>query len=348
MRKRQILAHGKLIVVALLSAVTLLAAQVGMGASPPVSARSATPAVVFGPPAIVGKVTLADTSIDGPSLWTNASGDVRAVLGWAGTDTAHRLNVMTSADGMSYGNKVTLNETSDYRPAVVSWGGDTDARIDIAWTGTDQNHSLNIRLGVYGQGYNKLTLKDNSFTAPALTIFNGDLFLAWAGTDSNHSLNVLQIIPRGGILTQNKVILRQYSSISRPSLSTDPNGNHLILSWTSPDGRIHFVTSSNGQTWGAATTIYEASDVGPSMLGIPMNNMPRHWLAWRGTDAAHSLNVQYTESYPSWPSAGAKSVLSEMAFGGPSLGFVGVYRQVIIGWTGTDTAHHLNVARIGV
>lgn len=345
MRNRRILTQWKVVLVAILSVVTLMVAQVGLGTSP---TASAAPTTVFGPPAIVAKATLADTSIDGPSLWTTDSGDVRAILAWSGTDTAHRLNVMTSANGMTYGDKVTLNETSNYRPAVASSGGETGTRIDIAWTGMDSNHSLNIRLGVYGQSYTKLTMKDNSFTAPALTVFNGDLYLAWAGTDSNHSLNVIQIIPRGGILTQNKVTLRQDSSISRPSLSTDPNGNHLILSWTGADGRIRFSTSSDGKSWSAARVIEEWSDVGPSMLGIPMNNMPRHWLAWRGIDPAHSLNVQYTESYPSWPSAGAKSTLNETALGGPALGFTGVYRQVIVAWTGTDTAHHLNVAKIGV
>ena len=330
---------------AVVAALSLAAMQAGYGAAP---GASAAPATVFGPPTIVSKVTLPETSIDGPSLWTSPSGDVRAILAWTGTDGAHRLNVMTSADGVTYSGKVTLNETSLYRPAVASVSSDSGARIDIAWMGTDAKHSVNVRLGVYGQGYNKLTLPETTFTAPALTVFNGDLYLAWAGTDANHSLNVIQIIPRGGVLTQNKVTLWQNHSLSRPNLSTDPNGNHLILSWTGTDRRIYYAVSDDGKQWSAARMIDEWSDVGPSLLGVPMNNMPRHWLAWRGIDSAHSLNVQYTESYPSWPTAGAKSTLAESTYGGPTLGFVGVYRQVIVAWTSAGTTHKLIVAKIGV
>lgn len=345
MRRLSILRRLRLMFVAMLAALSLVVAQAGFSAAPD---ASATPSTVFGPPTIVSKATLSETGIDGPSLWTTTTGDVRAVLAWTGTDSSHRLNVMTSADGVSYGNKVTLNETSPYRPAIASWGGATGTRIDIAWMGTDRKHSVNVRLGVYGQGYNKLTLPEYTFTAPALAVFNGDLYLAWAGTDTNHSLNIIQIIPRGGILTQNKVTLWQNHSLSRPSLSTDPNGNHLILSWTGTDNRIRYAVSDNGKQWSAPRVIDEWSDVGPSLLGIPVNNMPRHWLAWRGTDAAHSLNVQYTESYPEWPTAGAKSTLAESTFGGPMLGFVGVYRQVIVAWAGASAPHRLVVAKIGV
>lgn len=345
MRKRTFLRQCGVLLTAILAAFSLLALQTGFGASP---AISAAPATVYGPPKIASKATLNETSIDGPSLWTTTTGEVRAIIAWTGTDTYHHLNVMTSANGVTFGNKVILSETSPYRPAVASWGGETGTRIDIAWMGTDTKHSVNVRLGVAASGYNKLTLPEYTFTAPALAVFNGDLFLAWAGTDTNHSLNVIQIIPRGGILTQNKVTLWQDHSLSRPSLATDPNGNHLILSWTGPDHRIRYAVSDNGKTWSAARTLNEWSDVGASMMGVPMTNMPRHWLAWRGTDSAHSLNVQYTESYPSWPIAGTKTTFALSTLGGPALGFIGVNRQTLVAWTSLGTPHRLIIAKVGV
>jgi hypothetical protein len=76
--------------------------------------------------------------------------------------------------------------------------------------------------------------------------------------------------------------------------------------------------------------------------------MPCYFVAWRGIDGSHSLNVQYTESFPRWPLANTKATLSEHCFGGPTLGFVGTYCQVLVAWTELDAAHHLNVAVIGM
>lgn len=318
---------------------------------PSVGAAATT---VFGPPHEGGKIILADTSVDGPSLWTSSTGSLRGLLGWTGTDAAHHLNVMTSSDGIHYGSKYILSDTSIARPAVVDMGSSLGDNVAVAWTGTDGARTVNLRAGTLSDGYTKATFwGETSFTAPTLAFSpaNGDLYLAWAGTDRNHSLNVERIIPRGGISVDVKVTLSgaSYASLSRPSLALDPNGNTFVLSWTGLyDGRIHFATSADGVKWSAASTIGEFSDVGPTMIGVPVSNMPRHFLAWRGTDAAHSLNVRYTETYPSWPLEGNQSTLSEQAYGGPALGFVGISRQEVLAWTGTDAAHHLNITTIDV
>jgi hypothetical protein len=49
----------------------------------------AAPSSVFGPPTESTKVTLADTSIDGPALWTSPTGSMRAIIAWTGTDGSH-------------------------------------------------------------------------------------------------------------------------------------------------------------------------------------------------------------------------------------------------------------------
>jgi hypothetical protein len=58
-----------------------------------VNAAPTNASTVFGPYAELSKVTLAETSLDGPGLWTSGTDTVKAVLAWTGTDPAHTLNV---------------------------------------------------------------------------------------------------------------------------------------------------------------------------------------------------------------------------------------------------------------
>jgi hypothetical protein len=195
-----------------------------------------------------------------------------------------------------------------------------------------------------------VTLSELSFTAPALALSGGTVYLAWAGTDPNHSLNIVPVLWRGGLSVGTKVTLPQFSSISRPNLAFDPTLKQLLLSYTAPSGRIHFATSTDGVHWSvpSSSPLAEWSDLSPTMAGFATNNMPRYFVAWRGIDGLHSLNVEYTESFPRWPLDDSKATLREACFGGPTLGFVGTYRQVLVAWTGLDKAHHLNVAVISM
>lgn len=313
----------------------------------------AAPATVFGPPHELSKTTLSDVSVDGPALWTAPSGAIRAELAWVGggNDTAHHINLLTSSDGVHWGGKIVLGETSATRPSLTRYGAAANDNVVVAWTGTDANHSLNVLVGNPPLGFTKLTLwHDNSFTSPSVAMLNGDVYLVWAGADAAHTLNVAQIIPRGGLSVGAHTTLRGWSSIARPSVVYDPNGQQLLMSWTSTDQRIHFATSKDGMRWTQPTSspLAEWSAVGPMMFSAATNNMPRYFVTWRGTNSAHSVNVQYTESFPRWPLDDSKGILPEMAFGGPAIGYVGVYRQVIVAWTGTDALHHLNVAVIGM
>lgn len=331
--------------------LTIVIGFVGFGIA---TSAQAAPATVAVNPYITSKYILAQTSIDGPALWTSATGTIRGVLAYTGTDSAHHLNVMTSTDGLNYSDNRILNETSFVRPALVRFGSGTADNIALAWTGTNSNHSLNVIVGRPGFGYTKLTLwHDQSFTAPALALKGSDLYLAWAGTDANHSLNVAHIIWRGGMYVDRSVTLWNFHAVSRPSLTYDPNGDRLLLSWTAQGtNRIAFATSTDGTHFTASSSspLAEWSFSGPSMVGFPVNNMPRHFLAWTGTNTDRSLNVQFTESFPRWGDVGAtKSTFwKEWALGGPELGYVGTYNRVLLAWTGTDAAHHLNLAVVSV
>jgi hypothetical protein len=329
---------------------TLLALALGLIGSAPTA--GAAPRTVFGPPRELSKVILGDSSIDGPALWTSSSGDVRAMLGWTGTDLAHHLNLMTSKDGVHFGNKLILADTSVAGPAVARYGSGASDIVVVAWIGTDSGRTLNVLVGVPPRGHTKLTLwGDNSFTSPAVaTTGGGDVYVVWAGTDPGHALNVAHIIARGGMLVDWTKTLWQFHSVASPSVVYDPNASQLLISWITGDHHIHFATSKDGKTWTepSSSPIHQLSDVGPWMAGFDANNMPRYFLTWRGTDTLHSVNVRYTERFPTWPLEGNQSTLSESAIGGPVLGFVGTSRHVLVAWTGTDTVHRLNVAVVGV
>ena len=105
----------------------------------------ASPQAAYGAPKEGTKITLADTSIDGPAI-TTTYGSATA-LAWTGTDAAHHLNVMTSSDGLHYSSKHILPELSLWRPALAfidSGRGAPYGTLMLAWTGTDARHTLNV------------------------------------------------------------------------------------------------------------------------------------------------------------------------------------------------------------
>src|SRR5262245_49816420 len=101
-----------------LIAVTLIAIFGASAAHTPVQAAARIPHN----PALLSSVTLNETSIDGPALYASAPRVAGATIAWTGMD--HRLNVMKSADGLRYSDKLIINETSDMRPAVVRRSAD--------------------------------------------------------------------------------------------------------------------------------------------------------------------------------------------------------------------------------
>lgn len=329
------------VLTALLAVVAL---ALGNGAAP-VRAATQHP---FAPPAqalptastvrFLSKVILPETSIDGPALSSVGS---ESALAWTGTDLAHHLNVETSRDGLTFGNKLTLDETSPFRPdvALASQGG----AVAVAWTGTDANHTLNVLYDVYGN-QKKLTLwDDNSFTAPALLIGPG-MYLAWAGTDSNHSLNLLALsVTSSGLFAGAKTTLWNVSSDAAPHLARG-SATVMALSWVarSLQLRAAAATTPSGLAPGAGLAETSASAPALFVLGPDLGTGNQQWIGWTGTDAAHHLSLTWTTAFPTFASPPAgKSVLSDTAIGGPALSYNNANQ---IAWTGTDSAHHLNVA----
>jgi hypothetical protein len=288
------------------------------------------------------KVTLPDTSIDGPAL--DSTGN-ETVLAWTGTDAAHHLNVETSTDGLHYGHKLTLNETSPFRPDVAVTPVQAGFVVILAWTGSDPHHLLNVLFDVYGSQSSpkKLTLRnENSFTSPAL-LFGPCFCLAWAGTDSNHSLNVLQLsVTSSAIVPGTKTILTQNSSDAGPHLRRG-SATVMDLLWSARGTlqlRIASATHADALEPGSPVD-GETSAAAPDafVLGPFLGLGSQQWIGWTGTDPAHHLNLFPFAGNP----APTKTILSDTAIGGPALSFNTALNENLLAWTGTDAAHHLNV-----
>ncbi len=307
-------------------------------------------------PAEQSKLVLNDMSVDGPALWTsNANAPnlgLASVLAWTGTNAQHSLNIMESSDGVHYGGKVTFAESSATRPAVAAQGVPTT--VVLAWTGTDSIHSLNLlcrgpACGVGYSGARKFTLPDTSIASPGLTTFGAGFLLAWTGTDARHSLNVMPFnltTTGSGFQLGAKRILGMFSSVADPSVAVNPHTKQVLLSWSAstPLDELMFATSTDGIGWSGAQSLNEASGSGPHGFAVSTISMPAYWMTWTGMDRAHSVNVRYTQSFPQWPVGANMTTLPEAAFGGTVLGYVGETGVTTLAWTGTDAAHHMNIA----
>ncbi|MBF6589884.1 MAG: hypothetical protein IVW57_05045 [Ktedonobacterales bacterium] len=335
---------------ALALSVAFTAAPVG--AAPRITtAPTARAATVT--PTEISKVVLDEESIDGPSLWSIAAYEPEpvpnapfAAIGWTGTDPAHSLNVMLSRDGQSFDRKLTLAESSLYRPSVIVVRQNNANLVIVAWTGTDPNRSLNILYDAYGTR-RKVTIDDSSGAAPSLAFAFGQVWLAWAGTDPNQSLNV-RAMGTQGLTPGTKTILSQYHATGRPSLIANTRDHLLMLTWSYAEAPhyINFAISPNGASWSTPlpAPAPQTSFVGPDILALnppPAVGTPGYFWAWTGTDPLRSLNLATSEQYSNWPAP--ITTIAEQALGGPSLGYVGVPGRVLLAWTGTDPLHHMNL-----
>jgi hypothetical protein len=311
------------------------------------------------------KFTLPESSIAGPALWSQAVTTPRvgsppvavplAVLAWTGTDPNHSLNVETSSDGLHYGNKVTLDESSITAPAVLVVNANI---IVLAWVGSDPHHLLNVLYDVSGSP-KKITLQDNSDAPPALAAFNGNIYLAWRGTDNLHLLNVRNMGPQGTAIGT-AVTLTQYTSVAGPGLAADPLHNQLLLTWTdtgkssylpAPQQFINFLASSDGTNWHTVLVAPppQTSIAGPSIMAISPapSTFEDYFWAWTGTDPQHSLNLATSGTVNGWQDP--ITTFNEQAVGAPALGYMtALNNTVLIAWTGVDPDHSLNIAEITV
>jgi hypothetical protein len=272
------------------------------------------------------KVTLGDTSTNGPALTTRNNNQV--LLGWTGTGNL-RLNFMSSSDGLNYSNKVTLGDISSNSLALTVFQN----RFVVAWIGVGNNR-LNIMQSNNGMSWaNKVTLGDTSESAPSLAVLGSQLFIAWRGVGNNR-LNVMR--SADGINWGGKVTLGD-TTTSGPSLAT--LGSRLLLSWRGVgNNQLNVMQSTNGASFTNKVTLGDTTVQKPQ-LSISGS---RALLTWQGV-GNQFLNVLASTNGINW---GSKFTSGETCIGGPVITPLG--NRLVWGWTGTDTAHRLNAMLFNV
>jgi hypothetical protein len=311
------------------------------------SSGLATPATVTE----AAKVILSQTSVAAPGFAANASDAIGAAIAWAGTDRLHHINVMTSNDGLHYGHKLTLSQETVDRPALGREAARGGGAVAIAWRGTDSLHRVSVLYdphGVHGPPRLLIT-RQTTFTTPAIAFFHANLLLAWTGTDPAHHLNVMPSGVMSPTLTPGSKTILGFTGSDGPSLAVATNNatgaQTAVLSWATTASHINLAQSTDGvhftSALGAGLAATTASS--PVFVHFTSEGGPEYWIAWTGTDPTHHLNVKWTPTaaYPQW--TGTKTILPELALGGPGLGF---QEGLLIAWTGVDPAHHLNIARL--
>ena len=264
------------------------------------------------------KMTLGETAISRPAvsvIISSAHASRILVLAWTGTDTRHSLNVLFDVFNVTgHRSKSTFADTSIAGPALAVNRFLAGENLQLAWTGTDANHSLNVR--------------------------ELDEIRTSAGDVTGLTLGPKRTLPS------------RLRSFAGPELATNlfMDLSVTLITWaqsgTSQLGLADVSDPSSSLVFFSSQTTASRPSLLALVVGQGASAAPHYWWAWTGTDSHNSLNLMDTDDFTRWP--GPVTTFHETATGGPALGSVGVANQLLLAWTGTDSAHHLNVATIGV
>lgn len=270
-------------------------------------------------------VVLEETSAAACAL---ASHDGWLHLAWTGSDG--RLNVMTSADGVSFGGKATLRHRSSrtessgehsrtvlLAPALVA----TPRGVFIGWTGTDRQ--LNVLLLGRPDDSNAI-IPERSPHGPALTTRGGDLVLAWTGSDRR--LNVIHAY-EGGFSAP---LTLDHTTWGTPGLVAW--GDDQLLAWAGTDRQLNLLPLSSAP-YGHPTFPGCQTDRTPTLCTVGDHLV----VAWRDVD-----RHLYVRTAPRGGRWGLPINLPMTSSHGPA---ICCHRNnLALAWTGTD--RRLNVAQL--
>lgn len=243
------------------------------------------------------KQILNQTSNYGPAL---AFYNGLLYLAWTGTD--RRLNLISSSDGIHWGNQITLDQTSNFGPALAASG----SLLSLVWIGTDGR--LNLYFSSDGSNWvNQITLGQTSGYAPAAaagpfqalalawTEVNGTMMalsgsnaLAGIGIDRAHPVSTtgpalafyqnlfyvahidinqnIELKSSSDGLIWSHVNPPPKNQTSKAGLALTASSNLLSLAWTGTNQQLNVVSSTDGTTWGSITTVlYDRSNLAPAI-----------------------------------------------------------------------------------
>lgn len=202
---------------------------------------------------VTKKITFwGEWSFTAPALAT-VNGDINSdvFLSWAGTDSAHTVNVMhISSNTLAHSKTILWGWRSVSRPNLSrDLASDAQGPVILSWTGVD-NHINFAHLSADMSKWTKASaspLSQLSAWAPSLNAVYSTVmpthWLAWtgSGTTSNHSLNVQYTQAYPNWTGANTTATLDETAISSPAWAFTGNGDsgQALLAWTGTDALHH-------------------------------------------------------------------------------------------------------------
>jgi hypothetical protein len=275
------------------------------------------------------------TSTEGPAL---AVFNGNLFMAWTGTDGNHSINVAKSSDGLHFGPPVVFPNNSSVwyaAPAITAFKG----KMYLTWTGY-QAH-INIASSTDGLHYSNQSLVTNPNTgavqtangSTALTATaNGTLYLGWSGTDGQHTPNLAS--STDGVHFTSPSIYVDNSSRWSPALTTVNGSNIPIFAFTQEAVGERPCRTVEG-TYGAGFLL-PACPPGAGQTGPGLGALgTEYFVIWAGTGTAVEVIIS--------PNGAGAVHTGQTCVGNPAI--VGFNGHVYYAWTGTDSAHTINIAQ---
>lgn len=197
------------------------------------------------------QATLGQSSNNSPALI--ASSNLLSLV-WTGTNG--QINLIFSSNGKDWDNQVTLSQSSGLAPASALGPFQDQA---VAWTDGDGVLNAVCGMGIAGRAQGAV-LDGTSKTGPALTFYNGLLFVAF--TDRTNG-NLTVISTPDGVTGRDHVILDQQTTNNAPALTGSTTA--LFLAWTGTDNQLRMSSSADGRRWESPTPLSRISKLAPAI-----------------------------------------------------------------------------------
>jgi hypothetical protein len=239
-------------------------------------------------------------------------------------------------------HRVTLNDTtpSNYALAAIDGVYPNLGFLFLAFRGENNHLDLMVSTDNGNTFADKLTANETTSYGPALTLFDGSVFVAWSG-HGNNKLNVANVTLAGAAIGLDEKVTLPWKSTGSPALASF-NGI-LWMAWRG-DGELLNIASSTdgGHTFGQLFTSNETSPQGPALI----EHDGQLIIGWRGgandvvnvaavtTNGASATGIVLNSAVPaeaSAPSLASLNGVLYLALGGGGVDYLTVTQSLNAG-----------------
>ncbi len=236
----------------------------------------------------VGKHTSSETSDDAPALASH-KGQLFIAFKGSGNENINVAVVQRTGDGnkvVSLSNKITLSETTDVSPTIVSHNGN----LYVAFVGSG-NENLNLMVSTDdGASFGgKHVSSETTTDAPTLASCNGQLYLGWKGAgNENFNVAVVNTGPNPAspqiFGTLNKVTFPDTTDLRTALVA---QSGLLFVDWKgSGNDNFNLLFPADFNKCTSKFTTSESSSHAPALAATDN----RMWVTWKGS-GNDQLNV---------------------------------------------------------